>query len=248
MQRHKSKTHHQSSRNFILDIYRGAAVSLMIVFHFCWDLREFEYIDYKLSDTFWVLFRAVILFLFLTAIGWSAYLSQKKSTDKVYKVRSFFLRQRKLLIASIGISLATYLAFPNQWIYFGILHFIFIVNFIHYPFAAYPTVSAVIGVIIGALYYSTDLLFFPNVYEFMIESLGAPKNTLDIISPFPWVACVFIGPIFGKYTPHNVLIKPSYFVHILAWLGRHALSVYLLHQIILYSLVSIIYNLLNWLF
>jgi len=192
-----------------------------------------------------VCFRAVILFLFLTAVGWSTYLSQQKSTDRRDNIRSFLLRQRKLLIASIGISLTTYMAFPNQWIYFGILHFIFLVSFIHFPFASYPTVSATIGVIIGFLYYATDLLLFPNAYDFIIESLGAPKNTLDIIYPFPWVACVFMGPIFGKYISHNALIKPLYSVRILAWLGRHALNVYLLHQIILYSLISAIYNLLN---
>ncbi|MFT2109662.1 heparan-alpha-glucosaminide N-acetyltransferase [Marinomonas sp. 2405UD68-3] len=245
MQIPTSNTSVSTNRNSLLDTYRGAAVFLMIIFHFCWDLREFGYIDYKLNDTFWVLFRSVILFLFLTAIGWSAYLSQRTLTNRQHKIRRFLLRQRKLLIASTAISLATYVFFPNQWIYFGILHFILIVNFIHYPFASYPIISAAIGALIGTLYYLTDLLLFPSIYGFITESLGAPKNTLDIIYPFPWVACVFIGPIFGKYIPNNALIASPYLIYIFAWLGRHALNVYLLHQIILYSLVSLIYNLLN---
>ncbi len=232
------------SRNFILDIYRGIAVLLMMIFHFCWDLREFGFIDYKLSDPFWVTFRSIILFLFLTAIGWAAYLSHKKPISSTHKTRQFLLRQRKLLAAAALISFATYTAFPYQWIYFGILHFILIVSFIHYPFASYPLISATIGLLIGIIYYSTDWLLFPNIYHFIIN-LGAPQNTLDIIYPFPWVACVFLGSILGQLSNqleqsfHSHTLKPLLITHFFTWLGQNALSIYLLHQIILYGLVSL---------
>lgn len=225
------------SRNTFLDAYRGSAVLLMIIFHFCWDLREFNYINYSLADTFWTNFRSVIVFLFLTAVGWSTYISKTKETQAENHPKKFLVRQVKLLLSASSISLITYIAFPSQWIYFGILHFIFLVSFIHYPFACYPWLSAIIGLTIGLVFFLTNWLQFPKIYHVIVNELGAPKYTLDIVYPFPWIACVFIGPVLAK-TFDKIRLQNSSFVIILNWLGRHALGIYLLHQIMLYSLVS----------
>jgi len=234
-----------SYRNNFLDTYRGSAVLLMIVFHFCWDLREFNHMSYNLTDSFWVGFRAVILFLFLTAVGWSAYISKRKENHLANHFKKFLARQIKLLLSATCISLITYIAFPSQWIYFGILHFILIISFIHYPFASYPALSAIIGLTIGLLFFLTDWFLFPHVYNLITDELGAPKYTLDIVYPFPWVACVFVGPIIGK-TLSKISLQNSPFANILSWLGRNALGIYLLHQVILYSLVSTASFLIEW--
>lgn len=227
-----------SSRHIFLDAYRGSAVLLMIIFHFCWDLREFNYISYNLFDPFWVNFRAVILFLFLTAVGWSTYISKIPPPFQTSHFKKFLVRQMKLLIAAASISLITYLAFPSQWIYFGILHFILLASFILYPFARYPRLNAIIGLAIGLIFFVTSWLQFPNIHHFLLNELGAPQYTLDIVYPFPWIACVFFGPIIGKFL-NKITVRNNSLVSILSWLGQHALIIYLLHQIILYSLISV---------
>ncbi|WP_330221497.1 heparan-alpha-glucosaminide N-acetyltransferase [Marinomonas phaeophyticola] len=233
-------------RNPTLDLYRGLAVLLMMIFHFCWDLREFNHISYHLTDPFWVYFRSIILFLFLTAIGWSAYISKSQNCNQSQSniLKRFLMRQGKLLLAAVSISLITYITFPSQWIYFGILHFIFILSFIHYPFASLPIISASIGLFLFLIYQLTDWLLFPNIHYLITNDFGAPKYTLDIIYPFPWVTCIFIGPLIGKALS-NVHLQTSLLTNLLSWLGQHALNIYLIHQLILYTAVKLTTDLLS---
>ncbi|MBU2240237.1 MAG: DUF1624 domain-containing protein, partial [Gammaproteobacteria bacterium] len=50
-----------SKRSAFLDVYRGTAVLLMMIFHFCWDLRNFGFMEFSIYDPFWVYFRSLIL-------------------------------------------------------------------------------------------------------------------------------------------------------------------------------------------
>jgi uncharacterized membrane protein len=225
-------------RSELLDCYRGAAVVLMIVFHFCWDLREFGYISYRLDDHFWILFRAIILFLFLTAIGWSAYISAISiKTNRQDKRQNFMRRQIQLLVFSGLISAVTYWSFPDKWIFFGILHFIFVANLLIYPIARFVRVCATISMALLILYYFTDWINFRLVRNYLTQHVGLPSRTLDIVYPLPWLACVFIGPLIGTRQWHKIKMPSWPIFARLAWFGRHALPIYLTHQLLLYSSV-----------
>lgn len=223
-----------TKRSLFLDAYRGLAVALMIVFHFCWDLRNFNFLEFSIYDPFWVYFRSLILTLFLTAVGWSSYL-----TLQANKANAFWHRDIKLFIAAAAISLATYLAAPNQWIYFGILHFIFVASLVTRPLLRWPLCSALIGASIVAIYKTTDWLLFPNAFGFITEHIiTLPFRTLDIVFPFPWIGVVLIGPLLGYLGWHKLHIGQGLAVKILAFMGRHALPIYLVHQLILFSAVA----------
>lgn len=220
-------------RSHFLDAYRGSAVLLMVVFHFCWDLRNFGFMEYSIYDPFWVYFRSLILTLFLTAIGWSSYLTLKKGNNQ-----SFWKRDIKLFLSASAISLATYLAVPDQWIYFGILHFIFIASLVTRPFARWPIASAVIGAVILLIYHTTHYLTFPNAFATITDFLGLPQRTLDIVFPFPWIGVMLIGPLFGYLNWHKCPTPKFFFIDILSFLGRFALPIYLVHQAFLFALVA----------
>ncbi|ETX11107.1 membrane protein [Marinomonas ushuaiensis DSM 15871] len=220
-------------RSNFLDAYRGLAVLLMMIFHFCWDLRSFGFMEYSIHDPFWVYFRSLILTLFLTAIGWSSYLTIKKGSHQ-----SFWKRDIKLFLCASAISLATYLAVPDQWIYFGILHFIFIASLVTRPFAKWPIASAVIGSVILLIYHTTHYLTFPNAFANITDFLGLPQRTLDIVFPFPWIGVILIGPLLGYLNCHKYPTPKSLFVNILAFMGRFALPIYLVHQVFLFALVA----------
>jgi len=228
-----SSTDVSIKRSNFLDAYRGLAVLLMMVFHFCWDLRNFGFVEYSIHDPFWVYFRSIILTLFLTAIGWSSYLTIKKGT-----LQSFWKRDIKLFLAASAISLATFLTVPNQWIYFGILHFIFIASLLTRPFAKWPILSAAIGVIILFIYHTTHFLTFPNAFVTITDYLGLPQRTLDIVFPFPWIGVILIGPLLGYLNWHRCPTPQFLFVDMLSFLGRHALPIYLVHQALLFALVA----------
>jgi uncharacterized membrane protein len=222
-----------SKRSAFLDVYRGSAVLLMIIFHFCWDLLNFGFLEYSIYDPFWVYFRSLILTLFLTAIGWSTYLTLSKA-----KHTSFWVRDIKLFVSAAAISLATYLAAPDQWIYFGILHFIFIASLITRPFAKWPICSALVGATIIIIYHSTNWLHFPNAFSTITSYIALPGRTLDIVFPFPWIGVVLIGPILGYLNWHKCPTPNNLAIQILALMGRYALPIYLIHQLVLFSLVA----------
>lgn len=222
-----------TKRSAFLDVYRGSAVLLMIAFHFCWDLRNFGFMEYSIYDPFWVYFRSLIITLFLTAVGWSTYLALAKDSNP-----SFWKRDIKLFISAAAISLATYLAVPNQWIYFGILHFIFVASLIIRPLARWPIASAFVGATIILIYHSTNWLYFPNAFSTITNYIALPQKTLDIVFPFPWIGVVLIGPLLGYLNWHRYSIPNNLLSQTLAFMGRYALPIYLTHQLALFCLVA----------
>ncbi|WP_235936644.1 heparan-alpha-glucosaminide N-acetyltransferase [Marinomonas profundi] len=222
-------------RSAFLDVYRGSAVLLMMIFHLCWDLRHFGFIEFDVYSPFWLSFRSLILTLFLSAVGWSTYISLNKTPHAFF---SFWQRDIKLLISAGAISLATYLAMPNQWIYFGILHFIFVASLIIRPMAKWPIACALVGGIIMVIYHLTHWLQFPNAFATITHYIPLPERTLDIVFPFPWIGVVFIGPLLGYLNWHKCPTPNNLAISILAFMGRHALPIYLSHQLILFALVA----------
>ena len=229
-----------TKRSAFLDVYRGSAVLLMIIFHFCWDLRNFGFVEFSVYDPFWIHFRSVILTLFLSAVGWSTYLVLTINANP-----SFWKRDLKLFISAAALSISTYLAVPNQWIYFGILHFIFVASLITRPIAKWPIVSAAIGTVIIVTYHSTDWLLFPNAFSTIIQYVAIPEKTLDIVFPFPWIGVVLIGPLLGYLNLHKLPTPQNTIISLLGFMGRYALPIYLLHQLVLFALVGGVKMVLN---
>ncbi|WP_235075942.1 heparan-alpha-glucosaminide N-acetyltransferase [Marinomonas profundimaris] len=228
-----SPVYEPAKRSAFLDIYRGSAVLLMMIFHFCWDLLNFGFMEFSIYDPFWVHFRSLILTLFLSAIGWSTFIVLKKD-----KSASFWKRDIKLFLSAAAISLATYLAVPNQWIYFGILHFIFIASLAIRPIARWPIHCAIFGAAIIIIYHSTDWLLFPNAFSTITHYIALPQRTLDIVFPFPWVGVVLIGPLLGYLNWHKIPTPQHTVLTVFAFMGRYALPIYLTHQLVLFALVA----------
>ena len=233
----------QKNRSSFLDAYRGLAVFLMIIFHFCWDLRAFGYMKYALSDPFWVSFRGVIMTLFISAIGWSAYLSYQHAI----RWRGFLIRHGKLLVCAVATSLGTYLAFPNNWIFFGILHFIFLASLIVIPVARLPRLSLSIGLLLLGVYFLNNDVHTFSMHQYLTSNFHFPSYTLDFVHPLPWLGVLFFGPILGAIKLHHINLPISKFTSVLTFLGRHALPIYLCHQLVLYSMVSSINFMINYL-
>ncbi|TBR40940.1 DUF1624 domain-containing protein [Marinomonas agarivorans] len=225
-----------NSRSTFLDAYRGCAVLLMIVFHLCWDLRAFDYLEYSLKSPFWVSFRAIIMTLFITAIGWSAYLSYRTSI----RWNAFLTRHIKLLLCATAISLATYLAFPDHWIFFGILHFILLASIIITPVSQRPWLSVGIGVTLLSIYFFNDDINAFSFHRYLTHTFHLPTYTLDFVHPLPWFAVVFFGPLLGHLGLHNIRLPENRVSTLFALAGRYALVIYLCHQLVLYSLVTLL--------
>jgi len=61
-----------SSRLIGLDVFRGWAIVLMVIFHFVYDLAWFGFVSVDVTrDPFWVYFRYVIVSIFMLSVGMS---------------------------------------------------------------------------------------------------------------------------------------------------------------------------------
>ncbi|TET88997.1 MAG: DUF1624 domain-containing protein [Sulfurovum sp.] len=232
----------RSNRINGLDIFRGWAILLMIAYHFGYDLKHFDYISVDLGhDTFWVYSRYIIVSMFLVSVGMSLKLAHTPNI-KWYK-----MKKRTLLLggASLLVSVGTYLQFPHTWVYFGILHFILVASWVGLLFLPYPRLALATAIIIfiGSL---LGWLHMHGLFALLQTSLHLPPEyTQDGVQFFPWFGAVLMGVVFVSYNLHTKLLKNTFFSphtspnKVLAFFGRHALIIYLIHQPILFGLFSL---------
>jgi len=224
-----------------IDVTRGFAVLLMIIYHFFFDLNNFNYIQIDMNhDLFWLTFRAIIVTLFLTTMGMSLALTHAKGICwPCMKKRTLYLGS-----ASILVSIGSYIQFPESWIYFGILHFILFASWIGLLFVGRPWLSLITAVIILAGYW-TGLLHTRPLFELLSQPLHLPvRYTEDMVNVFPWFAPVLIGIFIVAKGWHQIPhLKQSVISTKLSFMGRHSLIIYLIHQPILFGLTLLAYKL-----
>ena len=219
----------KSNRDQALDLMRGIAIIMMIMFHFIYDLNVFGYTNIPLFEfrptIYW---RYLIVFLFLNAVGISLVIAYSKS----FSLNKFIKRLALLGLAAFSVSLGTYILFPDAWVYFGILHLIWTSTLIAIIFVQFPKTSLFVASLIFILGYLNlpDLSFF----RFLLSDY-LPLSSVDFYPLFPWIAFVFTGIYLG----HNPIYKKIFFMRLpfLQLIGQHALIIYLLHQVILFSLL-----------
>ena len=114
-------TANENNRNYEIDLLRGLAIVLMVIFHFGYDLSIFGWAHYNTSeDIEWRIFRSIIVSGFLLAVGMSSYLAYQKSINKKKLAKTV----GKLFAVSLLITIGSLILDPNTLVYFGIIHFI----------------------------------------------------------------------------------------------------------------------------
>ncbi len=220
----------RESRYPALDMLRGFAVLLMIIFHFSFDLKVFGYasIDFQ-NDPFWWAFPRVIVFLFLFAMGQSLELVHQKSID-TKKVAKRFL---KLAFFAALISIFTYAAFPDRWIYFGTLHCIAICTILALPFVKRPWIAFIVALVI----------LVPVIFGFRWPWIRMDHASMDYIPALPWLGVVLLGQFSYHHKAHQLSIPNFPGKRPLLHFGQHSLWIYLIHQPLLFGLVKLFYTL-----
>ncbi len=214
---------------------RTFAIMLMIVFHFIYDLNFFSLIEFDIPDgNGWREFRWLIISLFFLSLGASLRLSHCDG----FHFKAYLSRLVKITAAAAMISLATLFFIPDNWIFFGVLHFLAISSVIAIFFIHIPNISLVLGLlflVIGALE------IIPSRWPFYLLFDNLPSYTNDYVAFFPWFGMVLIGIYISKLRiflndPLNSAFDRKT-QSLLVWPGKHSLSIYLLHQPILISAV-----------
>ena len=221
-----------------LDIFRGYAIILMMFYHFAYDLNMFGYIHANPNkDTLWQISRYIIVTIFLLSMGMSLKLLHKDNIrwDKVKK--------RALILggASIIVTISTYIEFPRSWVYFGILHFVFVGSLLALFFLNRPKLTIITTIFIFIASFS-EIFRLHYLYVYLYKANYIPQYTQDFLNMFPWFGVILLGILMIEYNLHSKLFNLSIFKSknifnkTLAFLGRHSLITYLIHLPIIFGL------------
>jgi len=224
----------KKERAWELDLLRGIALLLMIIFHVVFDLRDiYSYPVYYDRGIFYYVGKvSAILFMLISGISCSFSRSNVKRGIRV------------LLIAMV-ITLATYLFDPGLIIKFGILHFLGI-SMILFPLfnglnKYFIFIIATLIIIVGN-FFST--LTVPFEYLFPIGLMSSSFTSSDYYPLLPWFGVFLYGVAFSKiiYREKKSVFNFKVKDNPLLFMGRHTLAVYLIHQPLILLILNLIFK------
>ncbi len=209
-------------RHQLIDFLRIIAVLLMIVFHTGFDLHQFGLLQLNFKSGFWFWLPRVIIFLFFFCSG--------ATRERVHSTHQS-ARNLSLFIFSLIISISTFILFPKGWIFFGILHSLWLASLLSTLFKGKRLRQWMAILIISTLY-----LTLPYTFEDLLSYYQI--FTLDFIPIYPWFAFYLLGMLCADKLNFNKF--PLVFTQSRLWqvLSQKTLPIYLLHQPILISLLA----------
>lgn len=216
-----------------LDLARGLAVLAMVAYHFAWDLSHFGLIETDVGlDAGWKRFAQAIAASFLAIAGASLALSAQNGLDR----RAFLKRLAKIIAAALAITAATYIAFPDRFIFFGILHCIAVSSVLALPFLKrHWGLSALAGLFVLALPLVYRSPFFEHPALVWLGLGTEPPLTNDFAPVFPWTGCLLLGLAAGKLWLARGGVAAATPPSLLARIGRWSLPIYLVHQPLMFA-------------
>lgn len=239
------------NRVWFIDEIRGIAIILMVIYHLCFDLVYIFNVNIEIFNSAPInIMRDFFAGLFIFICG----ISCRFSSNNLKRGTICFL-------CGIGLTVITFFFIRNEIIYFGILHMLGISVILYSWFEKllskikFPIFGIVIS---GLLFYSTreiskckigiwSFVVDDNLkkwlFPFGIKSLYF--HSWDYFPLIPWFFLFLAGCYFGVYVIENRLPEFFYKMHFrpIAFVGRHTLWIYLIHQPILYGLL---YGVLNY--
>jgi uncharacterized membrane protein len=231
-----------ANRLIWLDVARGVALVAMAIYHFAWDLEFFGYAAAGTTGQgLWKAFARGIASSFLFLAGFSLVLGHHPRI----RWKSFGRRLSMIVAAALVISLATYLATPGTFIFFGILHGIAAASLIGLAFLRLPTALIILAALaaVAAPHYLRSPIFDTPLFWWVgLSSHNPPSN--DYVPVLPWVGPFLLGMAAARIAKARDWLSmlrvdgtPGALSRLLARGGRHSLLVYLVHQPILIGIV-----------
>ncbi|SCB56582.1 Uncharacterized membrane protein [Rhizobium aethiopicum] len=230
----------------LLDTARGIALVAMASYHFTWDMEFMGYLAPGTAETGWLkIYARAIATTFLFIVGISLVLSSKPEI----RWPSFWKRFGMIAVAAAVISVATRIAMPDTWIYFGILHSIAVLTLIGVVFIRLPLAFTLLVTVALLAAWILDNLGTPGLlrssvfdprYLAWIGLAEMPQRSNDYVPLFPWALPFFVGLSIALIAirtrlPHR-LAAIGTGSRLPARLGRHSLAFYLIHQPVLIAI------------
>jgi len=227
----------------IVDVARGVAIAQMIAYHLCYDLNYFSWIHAALTrEAGWIAWRTAIVTQFLFLVGVSLALRTTAAGAIVPSGVRFWRRWIQIAGCAGLVSLASGWLFGPRWIWFGVLHFVAVAQLLLVPVVRLGPLNLLLGMValaVGAMVHLSP--FAADTLSWIGFSPSKPQ-TEDFVPLLPWLGVVLLGigatnlckrsdaPAARWLRASGAGAWP-----VLALLGRWPLTVYMLHQPLLFA-------------
>ncbi len=239
-----------------VDAWRGIAITMMVIYHFMWDLTAFAALPVALQRGFWFYFQRTTATSFILLVGISLVISYNQTIRRSGTTKGLYPKflRRGLKILGIAMIITIVIALANAFvpgfngrIDFGVLHFIGVAILLAYPFLRFRWLNLLFAAVFFAASYAIRAV---PVDTLAFVWLGFEPPNYYYLDYFPlvhWFSVVLIGifigntlyargerqfhlPDFSSFFPMNAL----------RFLGRHSLLIYAIHQPILLLLLGMV--------
>lgn len=218
----------------------------MAAYHTCWDLAYYGLIEAGIGvDPLWITAQRSILTAFVLLAGAGLTLGHGSGINW----RSFWRREAVLVAAALAVSAGTWFLFQDAFAYFGVLHMIALGSLLCLPFVVAPLWAAILAAIVALALpalYSSDA-FDPRWLNW-IGFFRITPETADLVPVFPWVGVMLIGVIgmrLLRNAPAFSWSSSNRGVRALAFAGRWSLIIYIVHQPLLFGIITPLANYLQ---
>ena len=222
-----------------IDFVRGTAFIFMIIHHIYYFNPDIK----MLPDNVQIIGSyARNIFIFL--VGFGIGISKNKSV--------FTKRNLNLLLGSVIVSLFSYYVLPyKHFIFFGVLHFIFVANFILRPLSNSNLCIIAIGVFSYLMnIYLKEFGGTNDILGLILGRYSISRIPLDIFSIFKWLPLVCAGIIFANLNYEEIediyqsggSKKNTNILRFIELIGENSLTLYLIHVVPCLYWASFKYN------
>lgn len=238
----------ECSRLWEIDLFRGIAILMMIVFHTVFDLSFFSIAPVDVSDGFWRYFAYMTASLFLMIVGVSLIISHARAGLKLSGVslaKKYFIRGAGIFALGLLVTFGTWLYLREGFVIFGILHLIGISIMLSPLFFRFGKLNILFGLACLPVGWIISGLSDP-AFLLPLGIIPHGFSSVDYTPLFPWFGMVLIGMGLGEYLyaggvrQFSLKPLPDLLVAPLSFLGRHSLVIYLVHQPVIILLLALV--------
>ncbi len=232
-----------------LDVFRGVAVVMMVIFHFLYDVNMFHLAWIPLfTNPLWIVYRETLVFLFLGVSGACLFLDHGKYGDSPNSIHgpTFWKRTLKLAAGACVITVATYFYDKSLVILFGMLHFLALSAILCLPLTRAPRWALLVSFLAIAFGHMADLNNPPHYIPYIAwMGFGSLRmRSFEVMPLIPYIGYITLGIFIAS---HEWQAEKDYLVvrlnpllkinHLFEKIGQHALMIYLLHRPISMAIV-----------
>ena len=223
-----------------IDILKGIAVICMVIFHFFYFPNKYGFKEIEYDTPILKTIAKIAQFIFIGSVGVNLTLSKDSSKNDKEFIKKNLKRILKLVVLAGIMSLATYFIFGDNFVKFGILHFIAFASLILFYIVDDLKLIYTLLILSILVYYlirqnPTIFASVPENLAFVSGFYNFKFTSFDHFPIFPWIIVILIGVLIGHYIKKKTpelpqTVKENFVVSSLGFIGGKSLEIYSVQQ------------------